>query len=205
MRFYIIFLQRKIKVMYKESLLCLLLFIIILLLLTGCRSDVYSGSDSYAESISETANDNDSSAVQTNSYTFRNIRIILPDGFTVSEKNGAVIACDPQHPEEANNIIFSYDAESPKSFYSKNNLTESYTGYYNDFNGFDYYNEKSIDGYDAIVFSYRRNISGSEIRWTQYCIFLSEETEIILFTNVSGEYENELSESAESIKVIIFN
>jgi hypothetical protein len=98
---------------------------------------MYSGSDSHAESASETTNDNDSSAVQTNSYIFKNILITLPDSFTVSHKNGSVMAYDLRHPEEANNIIFSYDAESTKNFYSEANLAESYAGYYTDFNGFD--------------------------------------------------------------------
>ena len=136
-----------------------------------------------------------------NVYTYDHVSIELPEGYEVDESGSFPIIYCPGYPERTDNInilksgadsIDNYDAGMIDSYY-----TSSFEGY----NGMRSFEKTTVGGVDAIVCSYGVGMNGVNMVGTQYYLFGKDFTDVITFTSVSGDYDDDFEDIAQSITV----
>ena len=76
-----------------------------------------------------------------------------------------------------------------------------YTTALNGYSGLLSFEKTTVSGVDAIICSYGVSVNGVDMIGTQYYLFGDTFTDVITFTSVSGDYDDDFEDIALSIVV----
>lgn len=133
-------------------------------------------------------------------YEYQGVLLSLPEGFTVDDSSATLVAYPKEYPEKTDNIVFTYSGADAASGYSQEILDAYYSTLMEDFQSGSF-QKTTINGKDAIQYSYGMSMQGVPMEQTQVMVFLSDKTVIITFTSVSGDYDSAFSSAIKSIEV----
>ena len=136
-----------------------------------------------------------------NIYTYDHVSIELPEGYEVDESGSFPIIYCPDYPARTDNInILKTSADSIDN-YDEDVIDNYYATSLNGYSGMLSFEKTTVGGVDAIVCSYDVSLSGVEMVGTQYYLFGKDFTDVITFTSVSGDYDDDFEDIAQSITV----
>lgn len=170
---------------------------------TATEAVAEATTEASAEATTEAtkADDKDSDGKSGNVYTYEGASITLPDGFTVKNVSAARVAYPPDYPTKTDNIAFTSSPADKASNYTKQILDSTYQNMFKGFSSVGFENI-TLDGHDAIKYSYKMEMSGVKMIQTQILLFLDAKTVIFTFVSVSGDYDKAFEQSIESIKAV---
>lgn len=96
--------------------------------------------------------------------------------------------------------VYTYDHDSIDN-YDAGMIDSYYTSSFEGYNGMRSFEKTTVGGVDAIVCSYGVGMNGVEMVGTQYYLFGKDFTDVITFTSVSGDYDDDFEDIAQSITV----
>ncbi|MCI7472558.1 MAG: hypothetical protein MSB10_02630 [Clostridiales bacterium] len=136
-----------------------------------------------------------------NIYTYDHVSIELPEGYEVDESGSFPIIYCPDYPERTDNINILKSGADSIGNYDADRIDNYYSTSFNGYNGMRSFEKTKVDGVDAIICSYDVDLNGVEMVGTQYYLFGKNFTDVITFTSVSGDYDNDFEDIAQSIAV----
>ena len=80
-------------------------------------------------------------------------------------------------------------------------IDDYYASSLNGYNGMRSFEKTTVGGVDAIICSYGVGMNGVDMIGTQYYLFGKDFTDVITFTSVSGDYDDDFEDIAQSITV----
>ena len=136
-----------------------------------------------------------------NIYTFDHVSIELPEGYEVDESGSFPIIYCPDYPARTDNInILKTSADSIDN-YDEDVIDNYYATSLNGYSGMLSFEKTTVGGVDAIVCSYGVDMNGVDMIGTQYDLCGKDFTDGITFPSVSGDYDNDFEDIAQSITV----
>lgn len=156
--------------------------------------------ESEAGDSSEVSESSESES-EDGAYEYGGISLVLPENFTIDESTDSLaIAYPPTYPDETDNINFTKTNESI-SVYSKENIDKTMKTIFDDYEGCKNYKTYKIDGCDAVTYDHTINVGGAEVKQRQVAVF-ADNTVIVTFTDMTGNYTDVFQEVIDSIKVV---
>ncbi len=168
-------------------------------------SETASG-DVESEKSVESANEAKENTASTSknkkgAYEFGGISIVIPKNFKIEEKNEDTIVAYPKtFPNETDSLSLNKSKESIDS-YSEENVNKNMKTLNTDYEGCKNYKKFTIDGCDAVRYDHTITVGGITVEQEQVAVF-ADETVVVTFTNVSGNYLDYGLDSLDSIKVV---
>ena len=160
-----------------------------------------SKQESKAESKSESKEETDNSAYQ-DYYEYEGVSFKVPDGFHADDESGSnVIFYHEDFPQVADNITLATSDETV-DIYTEENVNRTLGAFLSDFDKCRNYNKYTIDGYDAVRYTYDVTTNGVEVTQTQVICFLDSKAVMLAFTGVTGENDAAFEEAVNSIRVL---
>lgn len=173
-------------------------------------SETSSSGDGESENTAESTNDadddeqnNTDSTTKTNkeAYEFGGISIVLPKNFKIEENNeDSIVAYPKTYPNETDSISLNKSKESIDS-YSEENVNKNMKTLNTEYEGCKNYKKFTVDGCDAVRYDHTITVGGITVEQEQVAVF-ADETVVVTFTNVSGNYLDDGLDSLDSIKVV---
>ena len=136
-----------------------------------------------------------------NIYTYDHVSIELPEGYEVDESGSFPIIYCPGYPTQTDNINITKGEADNIDNYGEDVIDDYYASSLNGYNGMRSFEKTTVGGVDAIVCSYGVGMNGVEMVGTQYYLFGKDFTDVITFTSVSGDYDDDFEDIAQSITV----
>ena len=134
-----------------------------------------------------------------NIYTYDHESIELPEGYEVDESGSFPIIYCPDYPARTDNInILKTSADSIDN-YDEDVIDNYYATSLNGYSGMLSFEKTTVGGVDAIICSYGVSVNGVDMIGTQYYLFGKDFTDVITFTSVSGDYDDDFEDIAQSI------
>ncbi len=188
-----------------KKLLTLIAALAVAASLCACGGMGIVGSDNNSQNDSSSSiTDTSTNSVKNSDgeeYTYDHIKLVLPEGFTVDDNSSVPIAYGPNYPTETDNITFSKSGADNIDNYSKDVIETQYKQLINGFEEIDDFKKIKIDGKDTIKISYDISMSGVDMEQTQYFIFGDSFTNIVTFTDVTGNYDDAFEDCVKTITV----
>lgn len=152
------------------------------------------------ESLTETEKE-ETNALEKGVYLYEGVQVTLPEDFILYEEDGQALAVPPSYPMHTDNINFT-KANDKIDQYTPENLKLAFEAALGaKVNNFKIEKTK-IDGRDCAIIRYTFDLNNVECEQCQYSIFFSDKSVHITFTDTTGEFEEELTACAKSIKVV---
>lgn len=162
------------------------------------ESEAESESEESSEASSEEESENED---EDGAFEYGGISIVLPEGFTVDDSTDTLAIAYPEtYPEETDNINFTKTNESI-NLYSEANINKTMKTLFEDYSGCKNYKQFKIDGCDAVTYDHTITVSGAEVSQRQVAVF-ADNTVIITFTSITGNYDDAYQKAIDSIKVV---
>ena len=136
-----------------------------------------------------------------NIYTYDHVSIELPEGYEVDESGSFPIIYCPDYPARTDNINILKSAADSIDNYDADVIDSYYTTALNGYSGLLSFEKTTVSGVDAIICSYGVSVNGVDMIGTQYYLFGDTFTDVITFTSVSGDYDDDFEDIALSIVV----
>ena len=136
-----------------------------------------------------------------NVYTYDHVSIELPEGYEVDESGSFPIILLPRLPDADRQHQHHQGRADNIDNYGEDVIDDYYASSLNGYNGMRSFEKTTVGGVDAIVCSYGVGMNGVEMVGTQYYLFGKDFTDVITFTSVSGDYDDDFEDIAQSITV----
>ena len=132
-------------------------------------------------------------------YEFFGMSVVLPDGFSATERAGIKMAVYKDYPAHSDNITFAESGDTLAD-YTQESVRAQYEALFGNIENYKY-EQKKIAGTDAVVVEFGLSYYGVNIHETVYSYFLSGRTVSVTFASVTGEFDQAFQKAAESIKI----
>ena len=153
------------------------------------------------ETLPESTQDTGNGSEEPGLYTYDHLTLRLPEGFTVGDYSGVLIAVPADYPARTDNISFSKGNADSIDNYTQEILDAYYVQVFAGFERSTAFEKMKIDGVDVLKYSYEITAFGVLQRQTQYLFFGSTYSDIITFSSVSGDFDEAFLQVVQSVKI----
>ncbi len=161
----------------------------------------YSENGEYGEYSEDNMDVESSVKVSSGSYEYGGISIVLPEGFIIDESAGDLVLSYPEtYPMESDNINL-YKTNESINIYSEDNINKTMKTLFDNYGGCKNYKQYNIGKCQAVRYEHTITVGGVPVEQKQVVVF-GDDTVVISFTNVSGNYADAFEKTIESIKVL---
>lgn len=161
----------------------------------------YGEYDEYGEYSEDNGDVESSVKISSGPYEYGGISIVMPEGFIIDESAGDIIMAYPEtYPMETDNINLTKTNESI-NIYSEENINKTMKTLFDNYEGCKNYKQYTIGNCQVVRYEHTITVGGTPVEQKQVAVF-GDETVVISFTNVSGNYVDAFEKTIDSIKIV---